>query len=122
MLSSGSYGSLPRPVKEYCDAINEEAEARPDLLYRLEHQGRLLQARERVAKLIGARTEETVLVPNSSSGLNVVLQNFDLKEGDILLQCKLPALRISCRYSMLMHRWSSLHDVWPRQQNLTILA
>lgn len=81
----GSYGSLPRPVKAACDAISAKAESAPDRFHRLDYQSSLLRARERVAQLIGARTEEVVLVPNASAGLNTVLRNFAWNAGDVLV-------------------------------------
>lgn len=81
----GSYGSLPRPVKAACDAIDAEAESNPDRFHRLDYQAPLLRVRERVAQLIGARTQECVLVPNTSSGVNTVLRNLAWNAGDVLV-------------------------------------
>ena len=41
--------------------------------------------RERIAKLIGAQTDECVLVPNASHGIATILRNFTFNEGDILV-------------------------------------
>ena len=41
--------------------------------------------RAAVAKLIGAETDEVVLVPNASHAYNVVLRNFEWREGDVII-------------------------------------
>ena len=38
-----------------------------------------------MAKLIGAETDEVVLVPNATHALNVVLRNFEWREGDVIV-------------------------------------
>ena len=41
--------------------------------------------REAVAKFIGAEVDEVVLVPNASHALNIVLRNFEWRDGDVLV-------------------------------------
>ena len=41
--------------------------------------------RARVAELIGAETDECVLVPNATHGVNTVLRNFDWSQSDIIV-------------------------------------
>ena len=52
---------------------------------RLELEGLLDNTRARVAKLIGAETDEVVFVPNATHGVNTVLRNFEWHEGDVLI-------------------------------------
>jgi hypothetical protein len=81
----GSYGSPPLCVKAAYDAVQEQIEGRPDDFLRLQYQKPFTEAREQIAQLIGAKTDECVLVPNASHGLNTVLRNFAWNDGDILV-------------------------------------
>lgn len=83
----GSFGATPIPVLDYCREMSLLCEQRPDLFYRFTYVPILARARERVAKLIGAETDEVVVVPNATHGINTVIYNLDWKEGDILVNC-----------------------------------
>lgn len=84
-LNHGSYGSLPLPVLTACGKLYLLAERNPDLFHRKTYMPILAQARGQVAELIGADTEEVVLVPNTTHGINTILRNFEWKEGDVVL-------------------------------------
>jgi hypothetical protein len=84
-LNHGSYGSLPLPVQTQVDTLGAEAESNPDLWHRLTYYPRLTVAREQIARLIGAKVEECVIVGNASTGINVVLRNFAWNDGDVLV-------------------------------------
>ena len=60
-------------------------ESNPDKFIRINCINYLNRVRERVAKLIGAETDECVIVNNTSHGLATVLHNFTFNEGDILV-------------------------------------
>jgi len=81
----GSYGSLPLPVRAFCDELTDEVESNPDKFVKVNCINYLNRVRERVAKLIGAETDECVIVNNTSHGLATVLRNFIFNEGDILV-------------------------------------
>jgi selenocysteine lyase/cysteine desulfurase len=84
-LNHGSYGSLPLPVKRYVDALEDEAEANPDKWCRFTYYPLLTAVREQVAQLIGAPTDECVIVQNTSVGIATVLRNFAWRDGDVLI-------------------------------------
>ncbi|KAF8134918.1 pyridoxal phosphate-dependent transferase [Boletus edulis] len=84
-LNHGSYGSLPLPVRAFCDELTDEVESNPDNFIRIDCIHYWNRVRERVAKLIGVETDECVIVNNTSHGLATVLRNFIFKEGDILV-------------------------------------
>ncbi|KAI9570595.1 pyridoxal phosphate-dependent transferase [Boletus coccyginus] len=84
-LNHGSYGSLPLPVRAFCDELTDEVESNPDKFIKINCIKYLNRVRERVAKLIGAETDECVIVNNTSHGLATVLRNFVFNEGDILV-------------------------------------
>lgn len=125
-LLKGSYGSLPLPVRAFCDELTDEVESNPDKFIRVDCINYLTRVRERVAKFIGAETDECVIVGNTSHGIATVLRNFTFNEGDILvggvtiksatLLCGLtfllsnddiwlcvPNAQVSCRYSTSPH-------------------
>ncbi|KAJ7045044.1 PLP-dependent transferase [Mycena alexandri] len=84
-LNHGSYGSLPIPVVDACKIMDGEAESNPDRWIRFTYYPRLTNVRERVAVLIGAKTEECVMVPNASHGISTVLRNIEWQKDDIIV-------------------------------------
>ena len=83
----GSYGATPRPVLEAIDELTLEIEFNPDIFHQMSYQKRLIGVRERLARLIGAKTDEVVLVSNASMGINTILRNFDWEQGDQIIAC-----------------------------------
>ncbi|KAF9223652.1 PLP-dependent transferase [Gyrodon lividus] len=84
-LNHGSYGSLPLPVRAVCDKLTDQVESNPDIFIRINIINYMTRVRERVAKFIGANTDECVIVNNTSHGIATVLRNFIFNKGDILL-------------------------------------
>jgi len=85
----GSYGTTPRPVLEAINELTAEIESNPDLFHRLAYQQRLIDVREKLSRLIGAKTDEVVLVSNASMGVNTVLRNFNWEQSDEIFACML---------------------------------
>jgi selenocysteine lyase/cysteine desulfurase len=83
----GSYGTTPKPVLEAGNELTLEIESNPDLFHRLSYQKRLIGVREKLARLIGVKTEEVVLVPNASTGINTILRNFEWEQDDQMFVC-----------------------------------
>ncbi|WVF67835.1 hypothetical protein IAT40_002596 [Kwoniella sp. CBS 6097] len=83
-LNHGSYGSPPRPVIEKMRALADQTEGNPDYFMRRAWLPLLTKVREEVSDLIGARHEELVIVPNTTHGVNTILNNFDWQDGDVL--------------------------------------
>lgn len=88
----GAFGALPTPVHRACTVLADHIEANPDKFVRLEYHHLLLSVRERLAKFIGAQTDECVLVRNASSAAATVLHNLAWRDGDIIV----PGRLISC--------------------------
>ncbi|KIJ57818.1 hypothetical protein HYDPIDRAFT_34765 [Hydnomerulius pinastri MD-312] len=84
-LNHGSYGSLALPIRAVCDELTTEVESNPDKFIRINCIEYMTRARERVAKLIGADTDECVIVNNTSHGIATVLRNFSFNKEDILI-------------------------------------
>ncbi|RDB27630.1 Hercynylcysteine sulfoxide lyase [Hypsizygus marmoreus] len=84
-LNHGSYGSTPLPVLSEVNELTLKIESNPDHFHRISYLPLLVDVRRRLAQLIGVDTDEVVLVPNASVGVNTVLRNFEWEEGDTLI-------------------------------------
>ncbi|KAJ7844869.1 PLP-dependent transferase [Mycena olivaceomarginata] len=80
-----SYGSLPLPVMDACKVMDWEAQSHPDRFMRFDFAPRLTDVRQRIAALIGAKTDECVLVPNASTGISTILRNIQWTGDDIIV-------------------------------------
>ncbi len=88
-LNHGSFGACPREVLDAQRHWQLEMERNP-----VEFLGRrsaelLFHARGALGRLLGARAEELVFVPNSTTGVNIVAQSFPLQAGDEVLTTNL---------------------------------
>ncbi|KAF8959578.1 pyridoxal phosphate-dependent transferase [Flammula alnicola] len=105
-LNHGSYGTTPRPVLQAVSELTTRIEANPDLFHRVEFKPLLVESRKQVAALIGAKTDEVVLVSNASMGVNAVLRNFEWEEGDIIFS-------FTTTYGSVSRTVQSIADVSP---------
>lgn len=94
-MHTGSYGSLPAPVIQACSKIDAELEGNPDKFIRVAFSEKIKAIRARVAKVINAETDEVVVVPNTTHGVNTVLRNIDWKAGDVIIKSELEIVLIS---------------------------
>ena len=78
-LNSAYVGPIPRPVR---DAAVEEADAKMLMPTPGNRSARADRAREKFARLFGAKTEEIALLYSTSDGENVVTAALDWKPGD----------------------------------------
>jgi len=83
-LNHGSFGACPRPVHRRYQALQLELESNPVafLAEDREFPGRMRAARAALARFLGAARDDLVLVPNATSGLNVVARSVGLERGD----------------------------------------
>ncbi|KAI1380341.1 aminotransferase family protein-like protein [Hypoxylon crocopeplum] len=84
-LNHGSFGAFPSCVRDYQRRLWSETEARPDTFVRFTYPRLLREAREAIAPLLGAETDEVVFVPNALTAINTVLRNLTYKDGDVIL-------------------------------------
>ncbi|KAH9846762.1 PLP-dependent transferase [Lenzites betulinus] len=84
-LNAGSWGMLPLPVLFAATRLGYEIERNPDKIYRQVFYPLIVKARESIAKIIGADTDEVVFAPNATHAINTVLRNFEWREGDLLV-------------------------------------
>jgi isopenicillin-N epimerase len=92
-LNHGTVGVTPRAVLAAQTAIRDQLETHPsrhilrDVVPMLgeEGDGRLRAAARQVAAFFSARGDDLVFVENDTTGINAVLQSFDLCPGDDVL-------------------------------------
>ncbi|HXV37233.1 MAG TPA: aminotransferase class V-fold PLP-dependent enzyme, partial [Myxococcota bacterium] len=84
-LNHGSFGACPRAVLDAQRGYRERMERQPVRFLTREAPALLAQAREALARFIGASPENLALVPNATSALNAVLRSLPLAAGDELL-------------------------------------
>jgi selenocysteine lyase/cysteine desulfurase len=83
--STGSFGTYPSTVQIEQRRFQEELERSPDVFIRY-HQPRYLdEARKAAAKLLNVPKNETVFVPNASTGVNTVLRNLAYVPDDVIV-------------------------------------
>ncbi|KAF8898199.1 PLP-dependent transferase [Mucidula mucida] len=85
-LNNGSYGCVPRPVTRFCSELSNKVEANPDRYHRFSFKPLLVDSRERIAKLIGAHTDECVFVSNATAAVNTIMRNIEWNSEDIIVQ------------------------------------
>jgi isopenicillin-N epimerase len=86
-LNHGSFGACPRPVFDEYQRFQRELERRPVEFLGLERRFPELigEARERLAAYVGADPADLILVPNASTGLNLVARSLHLQPRDEVL-------------------------------------
>ena len=84
-LNHGSFGSCPRAVLEFQQAVRARMERQPVQFFVRDLEGMLDEAREELGRFVGADAEDLVFVPNATTGVNSVLRSLRFQSGDELL-------------------------------------
>ncbi len=84
-LNHGSYGACTVEVFEEYQAWQRRLERDPHDFFARRFDDLTRAARESLAAFLGAGTDDLVLVPNATSGLNAVLRSLDLAPDDEVL-------------------------------------
>ena len=84
-LNHGSFGACPRVVLEAQQAVRDRIERDPVQFYKRELEGLLDEALNELAWFLGADVHRLVFVPNTTTGVNTVLQSVHFESGDELL-------------------------------------
>lgn len=86
-LNHGSFGACPTPVHRRYQALQCELESNPMafLAEDREYPRRMREARQSLARFMGARRDDLVFVPNATYGLNVAARSVGLQRGDEVL-------------------------------------
>jgi cysteine desulfurase/selenocysteine lyase len=71
-LNAAAIGPIPRPVREAIDQFNRSLEEGGDRDWK-QWMDRREEVRARVASFIGAAYEEIAFVPNTSAGINLIV-------------------------------------------------
>ncbi len=84
-FNHGSFGSCPRPVLKFQQALQARLERQP-MRFLVDDAEELWDAARRMlAKFVGADADGLVFVPNATAGVNTVLRSLAFKRGDELL-------------------------------------
>lgn len=84
-LNHGSFGACPKDVFEAQRRWQLEMERNPVAFLGRRSADLLMQARATLGAAVGARGDDLVFVPNSTTGVNVVAHSFPLLPGDEVL-------------------------------------
>lgn len=84
-LNHGSFGACPKEVLERQSALRAHIERDPDTFFRHELFARCRTAADEIGHFINAPGDAIVFVPNTTTGIEAVLQSIAWKEGDILV-------------------------------------
>lgn len=84
-LNHGSFGAFPLPVQQAQSHYNSLCHARPDTFIVSDLPKLINISRAAVAPLLGADTDEVVLIPNATTGINTVLRNLKFGEEDVVI-------------------------------------
>lgn len=84
-LNHGSFGATPRKVLERQSELRAMLESNPVRFMTREYEPRLDQARDELARFVGARPQDVVFVNNATTGVNAVLRSLKFEPGDELL-------------------------------------
>jgi isopenicillin-N epimerase len=84
-INHGSFGACPRPVFEKYQYWQLEFERQPVNFFARRLLNLLNDSRAALAQYLNAPAEHLVYVPNATTGVNMVIRNLPLKEGDEIL-------------------------------------
>lgn len=84
-LNHGSYGTYPKSVSKALISYQLRAERNPDLWLRREVKTELAHVRQLLSQLIGAESDDIVMVPNVTSGINAILRSLVFSFGQRIL-------------------------------------
>jgi len=84
-LNHGSFGATPSAIEEKHFARQKLVSARPEVFIKYKLPELLGESRKAVAPLLGVEVDEVVLVPNATTGVNVVLRNLKFEERDVIV-------------------------------------
>ncbi len=84
-LNHGSFGACPRAVQQVQAGLRDRMERQPVQFLANDYEGLLDGARDVLAAFLHADPQGLVFVPNATTGVNAVLQSFDLRPGDDVL-------------------------------------
>jgi isopenicillin-N epimerase len=100
-LNHGSFGATPRAVIAERRRLEERFEHEPVAFVTRQLAGLYGEARERLAREVGAEPRDLVFVENATTGLNIVLRSLPLGSGDEVLAS-------DHEYGALLRAWEAV--------------
>ena len=76
-LNHGSFGACPEPILAKQRELARELERSPILFLHRQIERRLEDARESLARFLGAKGDDLAFVPNATAGVNTVLRSLE---------------------------------------------
>ena len=107
-LNQGSYGAAPHFVLDAATALRMRVEANPDRFFRSDLYTLIPGVLSRLAALVGANSEDVVLIDNASHGVNAVLRSLHIPKGKKILTLR-------CAYAMVKNTVQYLQREWDAQ-------
>jgi isopenicillin-N epimerase len=99
-LNHGSFGPPPRSVRLVRQSLQDRLDSQPmDFLVR-ELEPWLAEARQQLARFVGAATSDLAFVENATVGMNIVADSFPLSAGDEVL--------------LTDHEYGAVRRIWER--------
>jgi isopenicillin-N epimerase len=102
-LNHGSFGACPRPVFAEYQRVQLELERHPAATLDPDHYPALTAAvRSRIADYVNADPGDIALVPNATTGVNMIVRSLRLEQGDEVVTTShayggnVPLLRYAC--------------------------
>ncbi len=84
-LNHGSFGAVPKAVQEHQAGLRERLASQPVRFLARELSMALAESRLALASFVGCLTEDLVLIPNATFGVNSVLHAYPFRQGDRVL-------------------------------------
>jgi len=84
-VNHGSYGTVPKVVKQEAERLQREMEANPDRWFRDSLHKYYEDNINSLAKFVGADPKNLVFVENATTGVNTVMKNILFEAEDIIL-------------------------------------
>lgn len=84
-LNHGAYGATPRPILKEQMRLMEVREGDPELFIRYRYKPLYYESVEKIARFIGSKPENLVLVDNATGAMNAVIKSLKFKAGDKIL-------------------------------------
>jgi len=100
-LNHGSFGPPPEAVKHYQRLWKEKLDCQPMRFFLRQMPDAIVEARRKMAALVGAAISNLVFVENSTYGMNVVANSFPLSAGDEVL--------------LNDHEYGAVNRIWERR-------
>lgn len=116
-LNHGSFGAVPIAVQRTQQRLRDEMEANPMRFFGVGLEDRIAHTRRHIADFLGADPDGSALVPNTTTGVAIVLHSLGLRPGDEIVTTNhgygavAIAVADACRHTGAVHRVAELPTV-----------